>query len=163
MVIGRSSCFTLVDYETETLSNEYGAMTLQNRPLIQNGIHSPIVDENNVPIPTFDIAAEEGIQLFLNTGMSAPPLLIKSLLERHGLTGNQIALIGHQASRKLMDHWAQVIQPKEYFDTFEQFGNMVLASIPVTLAYYCHKITADYIVIVALGVGFHQIALLIKR
>lgn len=163
VVIGRSNCFTLVDYDTETLSNEYGAMTMGCRPSIYNGIRSLIVDENNLPIPTYDIKAEAGIQGFLTTGMESPPRLIKSLLERHGLTGKQIALISHQASRKLMDCWHEAIKPKEYFDTFEEFGNMVLASIPVTLAYYNNKITADYIVLLALGVGFHQVALLLKR
>lgn len=163
VVIGRSSCFTLVDYKTETLSNQYGAMTMQCHPSINNGIRSLIVNENNLPIPTYDIVAEDGIQSFLTTGMEGPPRLIKSLLERHSLTGDQIALIGHQASHKLMDFWNEAIKPKEYFNTFEQFGNLVLASIPVTLAYYCNKITADYIVLLALGVGFHQVALLLKR
>ncbi|HEY9873658.1 MAG TPA: 3-oxoacyl-[acyl-carrier-protein] synthase III C-terminal domain-containing protein [Candidatus Obscuribacterales bacterium] len=162
-VIGRSSSFSLIDYETETLSNEYGAMTMQCRTSIHNGIHSIIVSENNLPIPTYDITAEEGIQSFLSSGMFGPPTIVKTLLERHGLTGKDIALIGHQASRKLMDNWNQIIKPKEYFDTLEQFGNMVLASIPVTLAYYSKEITADYIVLVALGIGFHQTAFLIKR
>ncbi len=163
VVIGRSSSFTLLDYETEVLSNEYGAMTMQCRSSINNGIHSMIVDENNLPIPTYDITNEAGIQSFLTSGMDGPPRIIKTLLERHGLSSDQIALISHQASRKLMDNWNQVIQPKEYFDTFEQFGNMVLASIPVTLACSYNQITADYIVLIALGVGFHQTALLIKR
>jgi len=163
VVIGRSGSFTLVDYAAETLSNEYGAMTLQCRPSIHNGIRSIIVDENNLPIPTFYITPEEGIQSFLTSGMEGPPRIIKSLLEKNGLTSDKMALISHQASRKLMDHWSQVINPKEYFDTLEQFGNIVLASIPVTLACYFNKISSDYIVLLGLGLGFHQAALLIKR
>jgi 3-oxoacyl-[acyl-carrier-protein] synthase-3 len=165
VVIGRSSSFALVDYAAETVSNEYGAMTLQCRPSIHNGNgnRSIIVDENNLPIPTFYITPEAGIQSFLTFGMEGPPRIIKSLLERHGLTGDHIALISHQASRKLMDNWSQAIKPKEYFDTLEQFGNMLLASIPVTLAYYFNKITVEYIVLVGLGVGSHQSAVLIKR
>jgi 3-oxoacyl-[acyl-carrier-protein] synthase-3 len=163
VVIGRSSSFTLLDYAAETLSYEYGAMTMQCRPSIENGIHRIIVDENNLPIPTYDITPEAGIQSFLTLGMEGPPRIVKSLLERHGLTGDHIALISHQASRKLMAHWSQVINPKEYFDTLEHFGNMLLASIPVTLACYFNKITVEYIVLVGLGVGSHQTAIFIKK
>lgn len=151
VVIGRSNRFKLIAYESETLGDQYDVMTLQYR-----------VGENSQLIPTYDINSETGIQLFMTLGMEGPPRLIKSLLKRHNLAGNDIALIAHQASRQLMEHWSQSIQPKEYFDTFEQFGNLTLASIPVTLACCFNKITADYVVLAALGVGFHQVVLLIK-
>lgn len=162
-VIGRSSSFTFVDYETETLGNEYGFMTMQCHVSTQNGIRSIIVDENNLPIPTYDIAAEEGIQAFLTLGTEGPPRLVKSLLKKHNLTGYHVTLIAHQASHNLMKYWDQEIKPKAYLDTFERFGNMTLASVPVTLASYYDQIASDYIVLFSLGTGFHQTALLIKR
>lgn len=62
-----------------------------------------------------------------------------------------------------MDHWAERLQPKQYLDTQEQFGNLTLASYPVTLAYHYLNIAADYLVFAAVGVGYHQTALLLKR
>jgi 3-oxoacyl-[acyl-carrier-protein] synthase-3 len=62
-----------------------------------------------------------------------------------------------------MDQWAEQIEPKEYFDTLAEFGNLTSATYPVTLAYHYPAITANYLVFAAVGVGYHQIALLLKR
>jgi len=152
-VIGPSSHFTFVDYDTVTLSDEYGAMIMR--------CHNLAADEPSVP--TYDIAANEGVKAFLSTGMDGPPTLIHSLLLKHGLSNDQIAFIAHQASRKLIDHWAEKIKPKEYFHTFKEFGNITLASLPVTLSNYYNKITAEYVVLLGIGIGAHQTVLLIKR
>lgn len=153
VVIGPSGHFTFIDYDTDTFSNEYGAMTMQYRSLIPN---EPVV-------PTYNIATEEGIKAFISTGMDGPPTLTNSLLLKHKLSSDQIAFIAHQASYKLIEYWAETIKPKEYFHTFEKFGNIVLASIPVTLSNCYNKITAEYIVLLGLGIGAHQTALLMKR
>ena len=79
------------------------------------------------------------------------------------LTGKHITLITHQASRVLMDQWAEMIQPKLYLDTLAEFGNLTLASHPVTLAYHYTNINTEYLVLAAVGVGYHQTALLFKR
>lgn len=155
VVLGPNSQFTLIDYETRTLSNEYGAMTMQ--------YHSLTEIENKSVVPTYNITAEEGIKAFLNTGMDGSPELVHSLLSKHNLTSDQIALITHQASDKLIKYWATKIKPKEYFHTFEEFGNMVLASIAVTASNCYEKITSEYIVFLGLGIGSHQTALLIKK
>lgn len=152
VVIGPSSHFTFVDYDTTTFSNEYGAMTMQYHSLTPNE-----------PLPTYNIAVEEGIKAFTSTGMDGPPTLTHSLLLKHKLRSDQIAFIAHQASYKLINYWAEMIKPKEYFHTFEQFGNMVLASIPVTLSNCYNKITAEYIVLLGLGIGAHLTVFLIKR
>lgn len=151
VVIGASDRFTFVDHDTDTFSNEYGAMTMQCRVSTAN------------QIPTYDITVDQGIKAFTQTGMNAPPALTHSLLQKHQLSRQQIALIAHQASEKLIKHWDETIKPREYFHTFEEFGNLTLASLPVTLAYYYHKITAEYIVLLGIGIGAHQVVLLIKR
>ncbi|GER89080.1 hypothetical protein KDW_32420 [Dictyobacter vulcani] len=147
-VIGDGADFALVDYATQTLSGQYGAMTMQAR----DGL-----------LPTYKITEDEGIHSFQVSAMQGLPDMVLALLKRHGLTGNDIALITHQASRVLMDHWEERIQPKEYIDTLEQFGNLTLASYPVTLAYHYPTIMADYLVLAAVGVGYHQTALLFRR
>jgi 3-oxoacyl-[acyl-carrier-protein] synthase-3 len=151
-VIGPSDRFTFIDYETNTFSNEYGVMTMQHR--------AAAADEP--PAATYRIAEEAGIDAFLSTGMNGPPQLTRSLLAKHQLSSDRIAFIAHQASDKLINYWSEHLQPQEYFHTFEQFGNMTLASIPVTLSHCYDKITAEYIVLLALGIGAHQTALLIK-
>jgi len=161
VVIGRGSQFTILDYISETISAEYGYMTVQYREQVHNGIRSWPADERNRVIPTFGIEQEEGVQSFLSTGMDAPPRMMNQLLRRCGLNGRQVTLIGHQASRKLMDHWASHIQPKAYLDTFEEYGNMALASVAVTLARFHKDIHTGYLLLHSLGFGFHQTALLI--
>jgi 3-oxoacyl-[acyl-carrier-protein] synthase-3 len=91
------------------------------------------------------------------------PRMVHALLQKYGLTGKDIALITHQASRVLMDHWAESLQPKEYLETLEQFGNLTLATYPVNLAYAYANMTSEYLVLAAIGVGYHQTALLLRR
>jgi 3-oxoacyl-[acyl-carrier-protein] synthase-3 len=163
VVLGPGHSFIPLDYATQTLSEQYGAMTMSIRPSMLNGRRYIPVDTHNLPVPTYEITQEEGIHSFMTAGMEGPPVLVQRLLHKHGLTGRDIALISHQASRLMLDYWTQCIQPREYLETLEQFGNMTLATYPVNLAYYFQHITSKYLVIVAVGVGFHQTALLFKR
>jgi 3-oxoacyl-[acyl-carrier-protein] synthase-3 len=148
VVVGPEADFELVDYATQTLSAQYGAMTMQAR---------------DTPRATYKITEDTGIYSFQVSAMEGIPTMVQSLLDKHGLMGENIALITHQASRVLMDHWAERLQPKQYLDTLEQFGNLTLASYPVTLAYHYLNIVTDYLVFAAVGVGYHQTALLLKR
>jgi 3-oxoacyl-[acyl-carrier-protein] synthase-3 len=89
--------------------------------------------------------------------------MVHALLQKHGLTGKDIALLTHQASRVLMDHWAESLQPNEYLETLGRFGNLTLATYPVNLAYYSANIASEYLVLAAVGVGYHQTALLLRH
>lgn len=163
VVVGPEAPFVMQDYISETWSNEYGYMTIQNRQTVHNGIRAIVVDEHNRPIPTFGIDQEAGVQSFLTTGMHAPPRMINQLLERNGLTSDQITMISHQASRKLIDHWTDLIKPKAFFDTLADLGNMALASVSVTLAHYHERVETDYLLLHSLGLGFHHTAVLLRR
>lgn len=147
-VIGPEADFEILDYETQTLSDQYGAMTMQAR---------------DSPRATYKITEDVGIYSFQVSAMEGIPKMVQHLLSRNKLTGSDIALITHQASRVLMDHWQESLQPREYPDTLELFGNLTLASYPVTLAYHYLTISSKYLVLAALGVGYHQTALLLKR
>jgi len=162
-VIGPDGRFVFVDYATTTLSEQYGVMTMRLRPVSINGRSYLPIDEQHIPRPTYEITREGGIHSFQTAGMEGPPHLVQTLLDKHGLSGRDIALISHQASRLMLDSWAQHLQPMEYLETLELFGNLTLATYPVNLAYFFQQITAEYLVLVAVGVGFHQIALLLKR
>jgi len=164
IVVGPGGHFVLVDYATQTLSEQYGTMTMQTRASILHGRPHILVDKQNIPIPSYEINSEEGInQTFLVSAMHGLPQMVHILLKRHGLAGRKIALVTHQASRVLMDHWEESLQPKQYLDTLELFGNLTLASYPVNLAYHFSNITADYLVFASVGVGYHQVALLLAR
>jgi 3-oxoacyl-[acyl-carrier-protein] synthase III len=140
----------LVDWAADTFSDEYGAMTLAARP------------ESGLDFPTYGISPTQGIQAFLSSGMNGPPKLVERLLAKHGVSPDEVTLMSHQATRKLLDHWAQAIRPREYLDTFEELGNMVLASIPVTLAKFHRELRTKYLVLMGLGIGAHQMALLVR-
>lgn len=149
-VVGPGERLVLVDYAADTFSDEYGAMTMRPRP------------EKGFERPTYGIDPGAGIQAFMKSGMDGPLRMVKGLLDKHGLTGGDVTLIAHQATRKLMDHWAQHLRPREYLDTYEDFGNMVVASIPVTLARFHRELRTPYLVMMGLGIGAHQMAVLVR-
>ncbi|WNG18129.1 3-oxoacyl-[acyl-carrier-protein] synthase III C-terminal domain-containing protein [Cystobacter fuscus] len=149
-VVGAGERLVLVDWAADTFSGEYGAMTMASRP------------GSGVEHPTYGIAPDAGIQAFLSSGMDGPPRLVARLLARHGIHRDDVTLISHQATRKLMDHWAAQLRPREYLDTYEDFGNMVHASLPVTLARFHRELRTKYLVMVGLGIGAHQFALLVR-
>ncbi|MGO4705576.1 3-oxoacyl-[acyl-carrier-protein] synthase III C-terminal domain-containing protein [Microvirga sp. 2MCAF38] len=149
-VIGESERFVVVDWASDTFSNEYGAMAMHHWP------------HKGLAYPTYGIDPSSGVQAFLSTGMDGPPRLIKRLLDKNGVAPRDVTLISHQATQKLLDHWNEQIQPAAYLDTFESLGNMVIASIPVTLAQRHSEIRTPWLVMVGLGIGAHQMALLIR-
>ena len=108
------------------------------------------------------LLTDAGIQAFLSSGMDGPPRLVARLLARHGIHRDDVTLISHQATRKLMDHWAAQLRPREYLDTYEDFGNMVHASLPVTLARFHRELRTKYLVMVGLGIVAHVFALLVR-
>lgn len=149
-VLGRGERLVLVDYAAETFSDEYGAMTMRPRP------------EAGFAHPVYGLEPERGMRAFLSSGMEGPPRLVHRLLERHGLRAEDITLVSHQATRKLLDHWNERIRPREHLHTLEELGNMVVASIPVTLARHHRELRTPYLVLLGLGIGAHQVALLVR-
>jgi 3-oxoacyl-[acyl-carrier-protein] synthase III len=149
-VVGVGERLALVDWAADTFSDEYGAMMMGARP------------ESGLAHPTYGIAPQSGVKAFLQSGMNGPPRLVERLLAKNGVSREDVTLMSHQATRKLMDHWAQAIRPREYLDTFEDYGNMVQASMPVTLARFHRELRTKYLVMVGLGIGAHQMAVLVR-
>jgi 3-oxoacyl-[acyl-carrier-protein] synthase-3 len=160
-VLGRTTDrarFTLVDAIVETQSDDYGAMTMQPDPIPP----VPPATATAYTAPYFHLTAA-GRQIFADFGERHPPAVVGRLLARHGLTGADIALIGHQASSVLLDAWRAAIGPAQLLDTLATFGNMTLASIPVNLAYFHDRIAHDHLVLLGLGAEVHVSALLLRR
>ncbi len=149
-LLGRSDRLVLVDWDADTFSDEYGAMAMRQWP------------DKHLDYPTYGIDPSKGIQAFMSSGMNGPPQLVKRLLAKNGVRSGDVTLISHQATRKLMDHWAELIQPGAYLDTFEEYGNMAVASVPVTLARFSREIRTPWLVMVSVGIGAHQMAVLVR-
>jgi 3-oxoacyl-[acyl-carrier-protein] synthase-3 len=149
-VLGPSDSLVPVDWEARTLGSQYRAMTMRHRP------------ESGLDHPTFRLEPEAGVQTFLSLGMDGAPELVARLLARHGLDGGDITFVGHQASRKLMDHWNERIRPRAYLDTLEDCGNLLFASVPVTLSRH-RRLQTPYLVLYGIGIGsVADVALLLK-
>jgi 3-oxoacyl-[acyl-carrier-protein] synthase III len=153
-VLGPSGRLQWLGHGLATHSAAVESMTLRSRPL--DGGDGAVLSK-----PTFLISAQ-GIQAFLELGMSEPPRLLLSLMREHGVSADNLTLVSHQASARLMDRWAQQIQPRAYLSTLAELGNMTLATIGVNLAMHHDKITTDYVGCIALGAGQHFAVGLIK-
>lgn len=161
-LLGPSERMRLVGYAAETSSGDYDVMGMKVRAPERGGGRRPLADAAGLPVPTYEIS-DQGVRAFLGEGRSVPPRLVLELLSRHGVDPAQVALVTHQASRALLSHWADLVHPAQHIDTFEELGNMGLASIPVTLARRGHEVTAAYLAMVSLGPGTHVTALLAQR
>jgi 3-oxoacyl-[acyl-carrier-protein] synthase-3 len=163
-IVGPSDRLTMVDYAVETASEEdnYHGLTMKTRVTEFRGLRYVAVDERQLPVPLFQISTV-GIGSFLTHGMKAPARIALELLERNGVEPDRVTLVTHQASKLLMDAWANHIRPKARVDTLEQYGNMTVANIPVTLAARIHDIETDYVLLIVPGLGSHAAALLLRR
>lgn len=163
-VLGPSERLVLIDYAEETYADDdyYRGMNMKVRIHDSDGVRQLRIDEGGLPVPTFEIN-DGGVRAFAAHGLRGPPRLVRELLEKHGISPARVTFVGHQGSRRLMDYWAQEIQPKHYVHTVDRYGDMTMASIPVTLATCAEEIATDYLVLAAPGPGIHFAALLIQR
>jgi 3-oxoacyl-[acyl-carrier-protein] synthase-3 len=155
-----ASQWEVVDQNTITQSEFFGTMYMQGDCVYTQG--------NSVcglwSAPYFHITPE-GIKAFTIFGENAPPRAVTVLLRRHGLVGDDVALISHQASKVLMDKWQAAIQPNQYVETIRTFANMTVATIPVNLAWAKQKqlIIPDQMILLGIGPDMHTNAVLLRR
>lgn len=162
-ILGVSDRNVIIDYAEETYTGDelYRSMTIKPRINERNGIRTVSIDEHGLPIPMFEIN-DAGLRSFFEHGLKGPPRIIDQMLERHGISREDLALIGHQGPNALMDGWAELIRPKQYLHTMEQYGALALASVPVTLASCIAEVKTKYLVLVSPGTGVHFGVLLIR-
>lgn len=162
-VVGAGARMALVDYQSRTFSHQFDSMRMYTRPLVTDGRTFLPVGPDNLPLPTYEMDATEGVAVYLSIMKDGLPELVRTVLARNGITGGDIALITHQGSRGLLDHWAEQIRPREYLETLETFGNMTLATYPVNLSHHFEDIDSPYVVIASVGTGFHLTVTLLRR
>jgi 3-oxoacyl-[acyl-carrier-protein] synthase III len=153
VVLGASERLRLVDHRCALWSDDYGAMTMQYR-----GARG----SRGEPIATYHIEPDAGRAAFLQRGMHGPPALVKELLAAHGLSGDDISLLVHQASERLLRFWDEQIRPAALLTTFPFYGHMPVANHAVNLAHFAAHLRTPYLVMCAIGVPTHLDAVLIR-
>jgi 3-oxoacyl-[acyl-carrier-protein] synthase III len=159
---GDPTLWQLIDQCTLTDSSQFGTMFTAGT---RYDVHPPREGHSHLwSNPVFHITPE-GFTAFGSFGAKAAPAAILDLLARHNLQGSDIALITHQASQLLLTAWQNTIQPAQFVETIQQFANMTVANIPVTLAWSVanNPITQPNLVLFALGPDMHANALLLHR
>jgi 3-oxoacyl-[acyl-carrier-protein] synthase-3 len=154
--------FQVVDQCTLTDSSNFGTMFTQGT---RYDIDPPRDGHAHLwSNPVFHITPA-GFAAFGTFGEKAAPAAVLDLLARNHLQGSDITLIAHQASQVLLTSWQQTIQPAQFIDTIQQFANMTVANIPVTLAWSVENnpITQPNLVLFTLGPDMHANALLLQR
>ncbi len=147
--------FRLVAHRHLVSSADYGAMFMGGDEIGRAG-DPPVPCYRS---PTFHIADKTAFQGF--GGLRAPDVVVR-LLEETDTDPAGVTLIPHQASDALFNAWKPKIGSLRRIDTLATFGNMTLASIPVTLAAR-RKDIGDYVVLFGLGVQLHASAVLLER
>ncbi|SDP18219.1 3-oxoacyl-[acyl-carrier-protein] synthase-3 [Actinopolyspora xinjiangensis] len=162
-VVGPSDDFAVVDHEVRTFSDHYHALTMGMRTTKVTGrTQLPVDPRTNLPVPTYDMT-DSGVEILGTVMRDGIPDLVHSVLGRHDIDPGKVALITHQGSKLLMEHWGERIQPGEYLETLAEYGNMTLATYPVNLAHFFDEINSDYLVIAAVGAGVYLSVLLLSR
>lgn len=162
-VVGRDGVLGLVGHVTRTESRYYESMTMGIRVRSADGWSGIPVDAAGRPVPTYQMHPEQGLEVYQTVMWDGVPRIVEQLLSDHGVDASEIALITHQGSRTLLDHWAGSVRPAQHLETFAELGNMTSATYPVSLAHHWDQIEAPYVVIVSVGTGFHLTAILLRR
>lgn len=72
----------------------------------------------------------------LDRGNGIVPKVVSGVCERIGVATSDVdVLITNQPNRMFLRNWREAIQPKRHLDTFDSYGNLYGAGIPVTLAH----------------------------
>ncbi len=159
-----TSLFRVVDYESEIVSSGYGGMFTTSDSIPNTQPQGPQGSPNNEIFshPYFHLTAE-GVNEFRLFGTQDPPKVIETLLTRNAIDAGQVAMVCYQASAMLIDAWNTAVQPQQCLHTLKEFGNTVIASIAVNLAYRMHEIKTDYVVLISVGPEPHAVAVLLRR
>ncbi|WP_262848226.1 3-oxoacyl-[acyl-carrier-protein] synthase III C-terminal domain-containing protein [Mumia quercus] len=161
-VLSPGGALRLVDHQTRTFGWGYSSMTMAVRPRQAHDWAGIPVGEDGHAAPTYLLEPDTGVEVYQTIMRDGLPDLVAELLARHGLSGADVSLITHQGSRALLDHWADRLSPAAYLETLERFGNLTHSTYPVNLALHAGAVQTPYVVIAAVGTGFHVTALLLR-
>ncbi len=161
-VVGWSSesqDFHLIDWDNETRTDYFGVLRMAPRV---SGINGPLGE----PLFTTNLMKvddERGTAAIREFGMKQPPIVIERLLTKHGLTSADVTLISHQSSGPVYEYWCEAIKPAHYLNTIMEYGDMVSASVAVTLGRCFDQISTDKLVLMGIGQEMRVTVLLYGR
>ena len=157
-----NALFEVVDHETATHAEYFGSMFMQGDRRETLPGSKPGAELWTPPYFHITAAGQEG---FKTVGVGVAASVASTVMQRSGLTGADVALIGHQASRVLLDQWTKELQPACVVETIAKFANMTVANIAVNLAWSKTNlpIVQDHLVLLALGPDMHANAILLRR
>lgn len=150
--------WTILDQQALVRSDLYGAMFVSGKV-----IHAAGLPQNQEYSGPYFHMTDAGAQDFKSFGGGTAPISAQTLLKRQRIHGGDVTLIGHQASSLLLGAWAKLLEPAAVLSTIENFGNMTVASIAVTLAACEAEIETPYVLLLALGLDMHAHAVLLRR
>lgn len=150
--------FELVDGATFADTSLYGAMTMNPRPLELDGRLGVFTK------PLFNLGLA-GPEAFSKFGKEQPPLLVNRLLNKHAIAPAEVAFVPQQSSDVLIEAWAKKIGAKDsqMFETLSRWGNMIMASVGVNLAFFDDDIKSRYVVMFGVGHQLNTTAVLLQR
>lgn len=106
---------------------------------------------------------QEGVEAFKLFGMNAPISLIEKMLIHYDLNSSDVAMVVHQASTVLIDHWVSSIKPGQVINSINKYGNMISATGAVNLALYHEKINKKFVIVLGLGIEHQATVLLLEK
>lgn len=154
----------VVDQCTVTASSYYGSMYTDG--LTMTAL-PPIQGYGKVYVPHFFQITPEGLNGFKSFGTQEALGAVTGLLQKTGLTGDNISFMPHQTSQVLIDYWCSHLAPKpaQVISTIGQFANVTVATHALNMA-WCEEnavIEKDKLVMLALGPDMHANAMLLQR
>ena len=153
--------FRLVDWENETRTDLFGALRMAPRAAATVAIVTPPLTLFTTPLMELD--AQRGGSAVKDFGVSQAGVVVHRLLQRNQVQAHDITLISHQTSKFVCDTWAADIGPGQYLGSLEDFGDMVIANVPVNLAKFHADIQMDHLVLLGIGMEMRITALLYRR
>jgi 3-oxoacyl-[acyl-carrier-protein] synthase-3 len=163
-VVGWSSDankFRLVDWENETRTDLFGALRMAPRPAVTTSpVPLPLQLFSTPLMKIDDLRGGSAVKAF---GVSEAGVVVHRLLQRNQVRAQDITLISHQTSKFVCDTWAADIGPGQYIGSLEDFGDMVIANVPVNLGKFHADIQMDHLVLLGIGMEMRITALLYRR
>ncbi len=154
----------VADQFTVTDSSYYGTMYTDGLSL---PAFPPIQGYGTVYSPHFFQITPEGLNGFKSFGAQEALGAVTGLLQKTGLTGDDISFMPHQTSQVLIDYWCNNLSPKpaQVISTIALFANVTVATHALNMA-WCEEqavIEKDKLVMLALGPDMHANAMLLRR
>lgn len=158
---GDAGKFRLIDWDNETRTDLFGALRMASRPISSETCPPAVAQAFSTPLMKLD--DQRGASAVKEFGFPEPGILVHRLLDRHKVPAHEVTLIAHQTSKPVCDRWAHDIGPGQFIGALEDFGDMVMASVPVIWGKFQADILMDHLVLLGIGMEMRVTALLYRR